>query len=86
MFFASQGVWRGYFLIVPEVLFNPRDTEKPYSLIFDLNSWQEIEPTPAPRFRGFRYLHPNLPEESGGHLTPTPSGTRPSGPGTLTTD
>ena len=56
LFFACQGTWRGYFHIVPEVLFNPQDEDKPYSLIFDLTSWKEIDPTPAPRFRGFRYL------------------------------
>lgn len=57
LFFACQGIWRGYFLIVPEILFIPQDAQKPYSLIFDLNSWQASAPIPAPRFRGFRYLH-----------------------------
>ncbi len=56
LFFAYQGFWRGYFLIVPEVLLTPADTDKPYSLIFDLNSWTEIKPVPVRRFRGFRYL------------------------------
>jgi hypothetical protein len=57
LFVACQGAWRGFFRIVPEVLFVPEDTEKPYSLIFDLNSWRDIAPTPVLRFRGFRYLH-----------------------------
>jgi hypothetical protein len=56
LFFACQGCWRGYFRLAPEVLFNPTDTDKPYSLIFDLNSWTEIEPHPVHPFRGFRYL------------------------------
>ena len=34
LFFAYQGYWRGYFLLTPEVLFNPDDEDKPYSLIF----------------------------------------------------
>ena len=61
LFFAYNGFWRGYFLIVPEVLFNPHDTEKPYSLIFDLNSWHEIASMPVAHFRGFRYLR-DMPE------------------------
>ena len=61
LFFAYQGYWRGYFLIVPEVLFNPSDDDKPYSLIFDVNSWTEIDPLPVKRFRGFRYLE-NMPD------------------------
>ncbi len=61
LFFAHDGFWRGFFEIVPEVLFNPRDQERPYSLIFDLNSWRAIEPMPVKRFRGFRYLE-DMPE------------------------
>lgn len=61
LFLACRGLWRGHFRIVPEVLFNPQDTEKPYSLILDLNSWHEIPPTPASPFRGFRHLR-NMPE------------------------
>ena len=61
LFFASGGHWRGCFKLVPEVLFNPDDQDKPYSLIFDVNSWHEIDPVPVQRFRGFRYLH-DMPE------------------------
>jgi hypothetical protein len=60
LFFASQGHWLGYFLLVPEILFNPADEEKPYSLIFNLNSWTKIQPLPVKPFRGFRYLQ-NMP-------------------------
>jgi len=61
LFFAYGGYWHGYFRIVPEILFNPSDQDKPYSLIFDVNSWTEIEPVPVKRFRGFRYLD-NMPD------------------------
>jgi hypothetical protein len=61
LYFAHGGSWRGYFRIVPEVLLNPADEEKPYSVIFDVTSWQEIDPIPVKRFRGFRYLQ-NMPD------------------------
>ena len=61
LFFASQGHWRGYFRLASEVLFNPADPDKPFSLIFDLNSWTEIDPIPVKSFRGFRYLN-NMPD------------------------
>jgi len=56
LFFATDGYWRGYFLLATEVLFNPADDEKSYSLIFDLTTWTGIDPVPVKRFRGFRYL------------------------------
>lgn len=56
LFFACDGYWRGYFLLVPEVLYNPEDEEKPYSLLFDATTWKDIEPISVKRFRGFRYL------------------------------
>jgi len=56
LFFATDGYWRGYFLLAKDVLFNPADDKKPYSLIFDLTTWTGIDPIPAKRFRGFRYL------------------------------
>jgi hypothetical protein len=56
LFFATDGYWRGYFLLAKDVLFNPADDKKPYSLIFDLTTWTEINPIPVKRFRGFRYL------------------------------
>lgn len=61
LYFAHGGSWRGYFRIVPEVLLNPDDEEKPYSLIFDVTSWKEVDPIPVKRFRGFRYLQ-DMPE------------------------
>lgn len=56
LFFATDGYWRGYFLLSPEVLWNPEDDEKPYSLIFDTVTWTPIEPIPVKKFRGFRYM------------------------------
>lgn len=38
LLFVYAGFWYGCFIIGSEVLFNPKDTETPYSLIFDLNS------------------------------------------------
>ena len=61
LFFAADGAWRGCFRIVPEVLFNPEDEERPYSLLFDLSSWKEIPSSPVKKFRGFRYLE-GMPE------------------------
>ena len=56
LFFATDGYWRGYFLLAKDVLFNPADDKKPYSLIFDLTTWTRIDPVPVKRFRGFCYL------------------------------
>jgi hypothetical protein len=56
LFFACDGAWRGYFLLAQDVLYNPDDHEKPYSLLFDVTTWKEINPVPVKRFRGFRYL------------------------------
>jgi len=55
-FFAYDGQWRGYFILKTDVLYNPEDQEKPYSLLFDVTSWKEVDPTPVKKFRGFRYL------------------------------
>jgi len=56
IFFAVEGYWRGYFVLSDEVLYNPQDEKKPYSLIFDVTTWTEIDPVPVAKFRGFRYL------------------------------
>lgn len=56
LFFACEGYFRGYFLLAAEVLYNPDDEKKPYSLIFDVTTWTSINPLPVERFRGFRYL------------------------------
>ena len=56
LFFAVDGCWRGYFILAKDILYNPEDEKKPYSLIFDVTTWTEIPPAPVERFRGFRYL------------------------------
>ncbi|MBI4701222.1 MAG: hypothetical protein HY744_08705 [Deltaproteobacteria bacterium] len=56
---ASQGRWRGYFRLLPEVLFNPRDPACPYALIFDAKSWTPIaQSIPCRPFRGWTYQVP----------------------------
>ncbi len=57
LFFACDGAWRGYFILSADVLYNPEDEKKPYSLIFDTTTWTPIAPVPVERFRGFRYLN-----------------------------
>ena len=56
LFFATNGYWRGYFALDTNVVPNRGDTEKPYALIFYLDTWTEIEKIPVKAFRGFRYL------------------------------
>ena len=56
LFFACEDFWRGYFLLEKEILYNPLDKVKPYSLIFNVTTWKEIPSKPVKRFRGFRYL------------------------------
>ena len=56
LFFAADGCWRGYFLLAGDVLYNPEDEDKPYSLIFDTTTGTDIPPVPVKKFRGFRYL------------------------------
>jgi hypothetical protein len=58
LFVALDGLWRGYFPLSGEVLWNPDDPAAPYALIFDTRRWTRISPRPAPRFRGWRYLEP----------------------------
>ena len=71
LFVASGGVWRGYFRLLPDVLWNPEDEKAPYALIFDAASWVEIPPVPVRRFRGFIYDVPAVPLRE-----PPPSGDR----------
>lgn len=61
LFVASAGVWRGYFPLSGEVLWNPEDKDAPYALIFDTRGWTALKQTAAPRFRGWRYLNEPLP-------------------------
>jgi len=61
LFFAAEGYWRGYFILAPDILWNPEDEDKPYSLIFDTATWTQIAPIQVKKFRGFRYLE-NMPQ------------------------
>ncbi len=58
LFVAVNGVWRGYFTLSREALFNPSDQTVPFTLLFDTRSWIPICPVPAKRFRGFTYNAP----------------------------
>lgn len=62
LFVACAGVWRGYFPLSGDVLWNPDDEKAPYALIFDTRRWTRIPPSPAPRFRGWNYSVPRLEE------------------------
>jgi hypothetical protein len=64
LFFAAEGLWRGYFILAGDILYNPEDDKKPYSLIFDVTTWTEVAPVPVKRFRGFRNLD-GIPKEEG---------------------
>ena len=60
LFVAVNGLWRGYFTLNREALFNPNDQSVPFTLLFDTRSWIPIRPVPAKRFRGFTYNTPGL--------------------------
>jgi hypothetical protein len=56
LFVASNGHWRGWFLLADEVLWNPQDAQAPFALIFDTTTWTPIQASAARRFRGVRPL------------------------------
>jgi hypothetical protein len=59
---ASSGRWLGFFRLIPEVLYNPRDPACPYALIFDAKSWTRIPGVvPCKPFRGWTYKVPPFP-------------------------
>lgn len=56
---ASRGRWTGFFRLVPEVLFNPKDPGANYTLIFDAKSWTPFALSIARgHFRGWTYKVP----------------------------
>ena len=78
LFIASKGTWRGYFILAPDALFNPRDNRVPFSLLFDTRSWTRIAPVPVKRFRGFTYNVPTIPPQAPAQPQqnqPSPDGT-----------
>lgn len=67
---ASDKRWRGFFRLVPEVLFNPKDPSCPYALIFDAKSWTLFaHQLPCQPFRGWTYA---VPAELSGQDLPDP--------------
>jgi len=60
LFVAVDGVWRGYFKVAGDALYNPDDPRTPYTLLFDTRTWTAIPPIPVRRFRGFTYDVPRL--------------------------
>jgi hypothetical protein len=58
LFVASEGAWRGYFVLSHEALFSSNDPSTPYTLLFDTRTWTPIRPVPARSFRGFTYNVP----------------------------
>ncbi len=54
LFVASEGAWRGYFVLSESALYTPEDEAAPWTLLFDARSWTPIEPVPVKRFRGLR--------------------------------
>jgi hypothetical protein len=61
LFIASEGAWRGYFVLAGEALYNPKDPRTPFTLLFDTRTWTPIHPpVPLTRFRGFTYKVPKL--------------------------
>ena len=60
LYVAVDGVWRGYFTLSREALYNPNDQSVPFTLLFDTRSWVPIRPVPAKRFRGFTYNAPGV--------------------------
>ncbi len=75
LFVACNGAWRGYFILAPDALFNPRDLRVPYAILFDTRSWTNIHPVLATRFRAFTYDVPKIP-----HALASPPQLVPSAP------
>ena len=64
LFIALDGYWRGYFVMEPWVTHNPADKAKPWTVLFDPNTWTEIKPEPAPSKDvrlGYTFEVPRLP-------------------------
>lgn len=71
LFVACERLWRGYFILAADALFNPRDSRVPYAILFDTRSWTKIEPQPANRFRGFTYDVPKVLSVTSDHASPS---------------
>jgi hypothetical protein len=60
MFVASQGEWKGYFILSDEAIMDEISPEATYSFLFDTRTWTPISPTPVSAFRGFTYKVPKI--------------------------
>jgi hypothetical protein len=59
LYIAYSKKWRGFFRLVPEVLYTPEDKRCPYALIFDVKSWTALTVSvPCKPFRGWTYSVP----------------------------
>ena len=65
LFVASEGAWRGYFILSPEALFSPDDPSVPFTLLFDTCTWTPVDPVPTKGFRGFTYKVPHMSSADG---------------------
>jgi hypothetical protein len=86
---ACEKRWRGWFRLVPEVLFTPEDPKCPYALIFDVKSWIPITETIACKpFRGWTYRVPSAVRQDRARdnacVDNSLSGDEPHRPGTTT--
>jgi len=77
LFVACDGVWRSYFRLAQDALYNPEDERTPFTILFDTRSWTPILPMPAKRFRGFTYKVPAITSATSSasaraQRTPTP--------------
>ena len=79
LFVALDGMWRGYFKLSPDALYNPDDEAVPYTILFDTRTWTPIPSTPVKRFRGFTYQVPQLATASDMAAAPAATSTHPGG-------
>jgi hypothetical protein len=63
LFVATEGYWRGYFILSTEALYTPGVTS-PYTILFDTRTWTRIPTAPVKRFRGFTYKVPEDTQET----------------------
>lgn len=74
LFVATEGFWRGYFVLAKDILLTP--DMRACTLLFDTRTWRRIPPIPRPHFRGFTYGVPQL-DATGAVLSSIPPATRP---------
>jgi hypothetical protein len=60
LFIASEGAWRGYFILSEGAGLHSYRGKETFTMIFDTRTWTKISPIKAKRFRGFTYRVPKL--------------------------